>query len=187
MAWWTIPAVTTGVQTIGNLLGGKSEAEKFYDRLKKEYETATGFSPEQKTALRRSGKTRLKRELGERAKSASASAGRREERLGPQFYTELEGTYGKAYGDYLPQIDLASEDYKQQKKARILEMLSGASGKMPSNTLDLSDLSRNLTMLQLLKNAGGGGQANQNIFSPELMAILGGDKSNLPPIDWSIY
>lgn len=149
--------LTTGASSLLNWLSGDSDKEKLYKWLMKQANkpaSQLGYSPEEKNALRFGIKSRLQTAMGESSRATAASAARRGQRLGPQFYTEQAGRYGKAYSQSIPQIDIESARLGRQRKDQYTNQLVGLGGTMPNNGVadSLSEISSNLMQYFLAKN-----------------------------------
>ena len=153
-----------GSALAGKFLGGDDEYKMsprqklIYDRLLKELESGDlGFSAQEKADMAEQLKTGLRTESQAATKSVSSSLQRRGMLSGgqlPGISTRIQASAGKAFGQGLTDIELASAREKRRRKSELESALMGfpeqfVPGYDPSD--DLGEISGNLMELFLNK------------------------------------
>jgi len=134
------------------------EAKRIYDILLGKYKTGDfGMSPMERENLLKSFKTKLGEESQTQTGRSLESLGRRN-LLSPGqaagVTTDIQSTYGKAFGKGVTDIDIANEEMKRQEEAQTLRLLSMLPGqsvyKQGGGIEGMGDFAENMTLFNLL-------------------------------------
>ncbi|RPH39270.1 MAG: hypothetical protein EHM87_24380 [Burkholderiales bacterium] len=182
------PLLMYGLTTAGggllNMLNeklrGKTEQEKLYEWLQEKAKTPAselGLTPAEKNAARFGTKNRLQRSSAERYAAGAASAARRGGTLSKQAGMDIEGDYATAYGDFLPELDMYSDELGRKRKAGYEDQLVNLGMAMPDTntdiTGDIGNISKNIMMYLLMKNRKPDLDAGDGFSSSNFLAGLG--------------